>query len=136
MFIDAPQFPTLRSATDAFFNFAINAFIGSVVIERPLGAYRIHGGNTFTRHPALNNIRGYDDKSDMAPQAARAALDHVLQNFDVFDRRMMPPLQLFRAIKSLNGKTGPKAGGNMASCAWPQCSSAGCSDGTRRRAAG
>lgn len=108
MFIDAPQFPTLRSATDAFFNFAINAFIGSVVIERPLGAYRIHGGNTFTRHPALNNIRGYDDKSDMAPQAARAALDHVLQNFDVFDRRMMPPLQLFRAIKSLNGKTGPE----------------------------
>lgn len=106
MFIDAPQFPALRSATDAFFNFAINAFVGSVVIERPLGAYRIHGGNTFTRHPSLNNIRGYNGKSDMAPQAARAVLDYVLQNSEIFDQRMMAPEQLFRAIKSLSGKTG------------------------------
>ncbi|QAY96968.1 glycosyltransferase family 2 protein [Methylovirgula ligni] len=105
MFIDAPQFPTLRSATDAFFNFAINAFVGSVLIERPLGAYRIHGGNTFTRHPSLNNIRGYESESDMAPRAAKAALDHVLNNFDVFDRQMMGPWQLFRAISCLDGKT-------------------------------
>jgi glycosyltransferase involved in cell wall biosynthesis len=106
LFIEAPRFPALQCATDAFFNFAINAFVGSVIIERPLGAYRIHGGNVFTRHPALNNIKGYDGKSDVASQAAKVALDHVLQNLDVFDAQMMAPGQLFRAVKSLGDRAG------------------------------
>jgi glycosyltransferase involved in cell wall biosynthesis len=108
LFIDAPQFPKLRSATDAFFNFAINALVGSVLIERPLGAYRIHGGNIFTRHPSLKNIRGYERESDMAPRAAKAALDHVLNNLDVFERQMMGPWHLFRAIRCLDRKTGTR----------------------------
>ena len=101
LFIEAPQFPALQCATDAFFNFAINAFVGSVIIERPLGLYRIHGGNVFTGHPALNNIKGYDGKSDVASRAAQVALDHVLQNLDVFDAQMMASGKLFRAVRFL-----------------------------------
>ena len=108
LFIDAPQFPKLRSATDAFFNFAINAFVGSVLIERPLGAYRIHGGNAFTRYPSLNNIRGYERENDIAPMAAKAALDYVLENYAVFEQRMMTFGQLPRAIGTLSAKTGQK----------------------------
>ncbi len=84
LFVDCAQLRTLRCATDAFFNFAINAFTGSVLIDKPLGAYRIHGDNLFAQHAALNNMCHFPIEMDEGSLAAKMALAHVIANAQRF----------------------------------------------------
>lgn len=55
-----PGLANLRYSTDAFFCYGINAICGSIVIDVPLAAYRIHGKNGFAARLPLKGIRGYD----------------------------------------------------------------------------
>lgn len=104
MFIRTPKLRTLRCSTDAFFNFAINAFSGSVLIERPLAIYRIHGSNQFTKHPALDGIRNFQTETELGAEVAAAALDYIMANFAVFYHRAWTPKALFDAIHTLHRK--------------------------------
>ncbi len=107
MFVGAPQLPTLRYSTDAYFNIAINALVGSVLIEKPLAVYRIHDANAFANHPSLNNIRGFKEEIDLAPRAAKIALTHIIENLDVFRHRTW---NLVGAMETLNRKANSKRG--------------------------
>ncbi len=108
VFVNAAGLPTLRYSTDAFFNYAINPFTGSVLIEKPLAEYRIHGSNVFARHPSLRNIQSSNEKADLAPEAAKLALAHIIANLDMFSDKAMTPRQLSRAMGALSRKAGSK----------------------------
>lgn len=84
LFADASNLRSLRCSTDAFFNYAINALTGSILIERPLAAYRIHGGNQFTKGAVLNNLSNSNEITDESPLAAKFILLHVRANFSRF----------------------------------------------------
>ncbi|TAL79777.1 MAG: glycosyltransferase family 2 protein [Beijerinckiaceae bacterium] len=49
-----PKLPELKFATDAYYNFVVNALFSSAVIEKPLAVYRIHGANYFSAREHAN----------------------------------------------------------------------------------
>ncbi|WP_158304348.1 glycosyltransferase family 2 protein [Beijerinckia indica] len=80
LFADNPSLATLRTGTDMYFALGISALCGSVLIDEPVFAYRIHGNNIFTRHAQLNRILCYDPggSGDSNDQAKRFLVDHLV----------------------------------------------------------
>jgi len=90
--LDNPALEKLKRSTDAYLNLGINALTGSVLIDKPLAVYRLHGENGLTRHAQLNNFfsfkrgRGIDN-----PQLSRMLLiDHFLDRVEDLSRRSTP----------------------------------------------
>lgn len=108
LFADCAAVTSLRCSTDAFFSYAINAFTGSVLIERPLAAYRIHGDNIFAKHASLNNLCCFDERTELASTAAKLALAHVVANLDRFAEKMWTPRQLMNGTRFLYRKASSK----------------------------
>lgn len=104
LFTDCENLASLRHSTDAFFNYAINAITGSLVIERPLAAYRIHGQNQFTQTAALRNLCNYREVTEEAPLAATLIRIHVVKNFDRFADRLLDNGTLNRALRVYSRK--------------------------------
>ncbi len=101
LFADCVMLPSLGCATDAYFNYAINAFTGSVLIDKPLSAYRIHGDNLFTKHASLNKLLCFAHGADDGPLAAKLALAHVTANIDKFAAKCRSPAELMQAMTAL-----------------------------------
>ncbi len=59
LFADNPLLATLRTGTDLYFAFGCSGLSGSVLIDEPLFAYRIHGGNIFTAHAQLDRTLNF-----------------------------------------------------------------------------
>ncbi|HLH13126.1 MAG TPA: glycosyltransferase family A protein [Methylovirgula sp.] len=112
LFVDCPGLADLRRSTDAFFNYAINAFTGSILIERTLSAYRIHGANRFTRTAALNNLLPFEPGTELASIATKLILAHVASHIDEFARRTSSIGILTQAMHTLARKAAQaRAGG-------------------------
>jgi glycosyltransferase involved in cell wall biosynthesis len=54
--------PQILSHTDAYLARGITSLMGSIVIDRPLAVYRLHGANMFSTHPWLANFTSYNKK--------------------------------------------------------------------------
>jgi len=82
LFADNPALAKLRTGTDMYFGLGISAHSGSVLIDEPVFAYRIHGGNIFTRHAQLNRTLCYQPggSGDSNDQARRVLVDHLVAN--------------------------------------------------------
>jgi len=100
--LDNPALAKLKRSADAYLNIGINVLTGSVLIDRPLAVYRLHGANGLTQHPQLNNFfsfkrgRGIDN-----PQLSRMLLiDHFLEHADDLIRRSTPTA-LLSALREL-----------------------------------
>jgi glycosyltransferase involved in cell wall biosynthesis len=50
--------PAMFGGVDAFYLPILHALTGSLLIDQPLSAYRLHGSNDFSVLPSLNGIRG------------------------------------------------------------------------------
>ena len=57
LFLNNEHLAPLRTGTDAYIIRGVNVVTGNVVIDRPLGIYRLHGMNEFSKHPHLNGVR-------------------------------------------------------------------------------
>lgn len=102
--IDNENLPLLRSCTDSYLLRAVNVVTGSVVIDRPLGVYRLHGTNVFSKHPHLNNVVSYDrlGPSDHNQTGRKMIMDHLIKNANVFVPKMSSPGHFISALKSLD----------------------------------
>ena len=76
----------LRSQTDLYLAMGLNALTGSIFIDRPVFAYRLHGQNVFSSRPHLNGLISYDPKiSDKNSCLARKLLiNHLTSHIDNF----------------------------------------------------
>ncbi|MCI0467602.1 MAG: glycosyltransferase family 2 protein [Beijerinckiaceae bacterium] len=94
----------LRSCTDAYLLRAVNVVTGSVVIDRPLGIYRLHGMNVFSKHPHLNGVVSYNRSgpSDHNQTGRKLLVDHLVANARLFVAKMPSPLNYLDALKSLD----------------------------------
>src|SRR6202047_757815 len=54
LFLNIEDLAALRTGTDAYLVRGVNVVTGSVVIDRPLAVYRLHGTNEFSKHPILH----------------------------------------------------------------------------------
>jgi len=100
--LDNPTLEKLKRSTDAYLNLGINALTGSVLIDKPLAVYRLHGANGLTCHAQLNNFfsfkrgRGIDN-----PQLSRMLLiDHFLDRAEDLLCRSTPSA-VFDALREL-----------------------------------
>jgi glycosyltransferase involved in cell wall biosynthesis len=82
MFADCPALQTLRTGTDLYFALGISGLSGSILIDDPVFAYRIHGGNIFSRRPQLNRTLCYSPNGpgDNNNRAQLFLIDHLIAN--------------------------------------------------------
>lgn len=80
MFADNPDLATLRTGTDMYFGHAIGALSGSALIDEPVFAYRIHGGNIYTQRAQLDRTLNFKPGSsgDSNARARLLIIDHLV----------------------------------------------------------
>jgi glycosyltransferase involved in cell wall biosynthesis len=102
--LDNKNLPALRSCTDSYLLRAVNIVTGSAVIDRPLGVYRLHGMNVFSKHPHLNGVVSYDrgGPSDHNQTGRKLIIDHLIKNGAFFVPKMPSPQHYIDALKSVD----------------------------------
>ncbi|WP_051335638.1 glycosyltransferase family 2 protein [Methylocapsa acidiphila] len=86
LFADHPSLRNLRTGTDIYFCLGINAVSGSVLIDRPVAVYRLHGGNIYSRRPQLNHVLCYEPggAGDSNALAKAFLIDHLIERAERF----------------------------------------------------
>lgn len=86
LFADNPALKNLRTGTDLYFCVGISAISGSVLIDKSVAAYRMHGGNIYSQHPQLNHYLCYQPSGsgDSNAKAREALVDHLAANVSRF----------------------------------------------------
>jgi glycosyltransferase involved in cell wall biosynthesis len=106
MFAFNPKLRSLPRAADCYFNFGINALSGSVLIEKALAVYRIHGQNNFMKRAALQGTIAFRREADEGAKAAYFALEHMIAEFEFFYRQCESPIGLWVTLQTLHKKAG------------------------------
>lgn len=103
-FADNPDLATLRTGTDMYFAHAIGALCGSALIDEPVFAYRIHGGNIYSRHAQLERTLAYRPGSsgDSNNRARLFIVDHLVRNADRFAPNLLLKLNLVALLLRLD----------------------------------
>jgi len=117
LFLDNRHLPDLRACTDAYLLRGIGMVIGSILIDRPIAVYRLHGQNVFSRSPQLNRIAVHDRgaPSDNDLLARRLVMDHLVDNFAFFAGRLYDPHALLWTLKRLD-RIAPKLPPKVPGC--------------------
>ena len=104
LFLNNEDLAALRSCTVSYLLRGINVVTGSVVIDRPLAVYRLHGMNVFAKHPHLNGVLSYDrdSPSDNNEMGHKLIVDHLIANAQLFLRKMPSPWHYMNALKALD----------------------------------
>jgi hypothetical protein len=108
LFADNQRLKHLRFAADCYFNYPINALTGSVLIERPLAVYRIHGNNSFTTRADLDGTVAFDKKTEEGRRAAFFALEHMVAEFDTFFAQCYDIGEFWSAMHTVQRKSGAR----------------------------
>lgn len=104
LFIGDPALPGLRYAIDTYLIRGISVLTGSVLIDRPLSIYRMHGGNGFTKHPHLHGVLNYDrfGPNDLDLRSREMIIDHCVANARMFNSRLHEASCFIRALEAIN----------------------------------
>lgn len=107
----------LRSCTDAYLVRGVALTSGSILIDRPLGIYRLHGANVFARMASLNGFLQYDRgaPSDNDQKGRRMVIDQLIAHADLFCRQLRSPFAYLGTLSALNG-TWPRLPSRIAGC--------------------
>ena len=86
LFCDKDGLDVLRAQTDLYLAFGINAVSGSILIDEPLFAYRLHGSNAFSSKPQLSGCLSFDPKrtSQNTELARRLLIDQLVTRVERF----------------------------------------------------
>ena len=76
----------LFSQTDLYLALGINAVSGSILIDEPLFAYRLHGANVFSNRPQLQGVLSFDVRTSTQPArtARRLILEQMVDKIERF----------------------------------------------------
>jgi glycosyltransferase involved in cell wall biosynthesis len=104
LFADCPALAHLRTGTDLYFALGISGLTGSILIDDPVFAYRIHGGNIFSRRPQLNHTLNYSPRGhgDNNERAQLVLIDHLIANPKRFTPNGILTLNFIALVLSLD----------------------------------
>ena len=104
MLIENPRLHTLRSALDVYFARGINAMTGSVVIDRALAVYRMHGSNAFSHHAHLERCFNFERGSlfDQNEKARRVLIDFWFLNARFLIEKFLDLDDFIEGVRALN----------------------------------
>ncbi len=104
LFLNNEDLGALRSCTDAYLIRGISALMGSVLIDRSLAVYRLHGMNVFSKHPhlqcMLSSERGGSSDDDQLGR--KMVIDHLIANAKLFLRKLHSPQHYMNALSALD----------------------------------
>ena len=111
LLVDCDGLDMQRWAVDGLLHKGIGALTGSLVIDVPIGIYRIHGDNRFTKHLPLQALQNFDAASEQTKASGEAAvlLRHLFQHAERFGARVGHPSQFIAIAHALAAKAGGKA---------------------------
>jgi glycosyltransferase involved in cell wall biosynthesis len=117
LFLNNEHLAALLTGTDAYLVRGVNLVTGSVVIDRPLGVYRLHGMNEFSKHPHLNGVVNYERNSPSDPNqlGRKMVIDHLIANARLFLRKMPSPWRYMNALKAVDDPW-PRLPSTVAGC--------------------
>ncbi|MDQ6868603.1 MAG: glycosyltransferase family 2 protein [Pseudomonadota bacterium] len=104
LFLNNEDLAALRHCTDAYLLRGINVVTGSVVIDRRLAVYRLHGTNAFSKNLHLNGVLNYDrnSPSDHNQLGHKLIMDHLIANARLFLGKMPSRWHYVDALQALN----------------------------------
>ena len=104
LFLNIEDLAALRTGTDAYLVRGVSLVTGSVVIDRPLAVYRLHGMNEFSKHPHLNGVLNYERNSPSDPNqlGRKLIVDHLIANAHPFLRKLHTPANYMDALQTLD----------------------------------
>jgi len=104
LFFNTERLGELRSCTDAYLIRGVSLLMGSVVIDRALAIYRLHGMNVFSKHPNLFGMLNYErgGVSDNDIVGRKLVIDHLIAKVELFLHKLESPQQYMRALLALD----------------------------------
>lgn len=84
LFIANPALKFLRLEADTYFINGISCLEGSVLIDRPLSVYRIHGGNLWARQPQMNKTVMHERGGPNGLLARKMLIEHLVNHQMLF----------------------------------------------------
>ncbi|MGH6820384.1 MAG: glycosyltransferase family 2 protein, partial [Methylocella sp.] len=117
LFLNNENLAALRTGTDAYLVRGVSLVTGSVLIDRPLAVYRLHGMNEFSKHPHLNGILNYERNSPSDPNqlGRKMIIDHLIANAQLFLRKIPSPWHYMNALKAVDDPW-PRLPSTVAGC--------------------
>ena len=102
--LDNPDLNVISCALDVYLARGLNALFGSVVIDRALTVYRMHGSNIYARHPELNRWFNFDKggSNDQERRAREALVDLMIRRADLHLRKFADPNAYFEALATIS----------------------------------
>lgn len=99
-----PRLPTLRVGLDVYLGRGVNAITGSILLDRALAIYRMHGSNVFSRHAHLENCLNFEPGSrfDQNELARRELIDFWFRNAPAMIRRLRIKEDFITSVAALN----------------------------------
>ena len=90
LFFNNEHLGELLSCTDAYLLRGVSLLMGSVVIDRALAIYRLHGMNVFSKHPNLYGMLSFErgGPSDNDMLGRRMVIDHLFAKSGLFLRKL------------------------------------------------
>jgi len=104
LFLNNQDLGELRSCTDSFLIRGISVLMGSVVIDRALAIYRLHGSNVFSKHPHLYCLLSYErgGPSDYDLLGRKMVIDHLIAKAPLFLRKLHSAHHYMQALMALD----------------------------------
>lgn len=104
MFLNNQGLGALRSCTDAYLLRGISVLMGSVLIDRPLAVYRLHGMNVFSKHPHLYCVLSYERGGlpDNDQLGRIMIIDHLIANAKLMLGKLHAPEHFTGALLALD----------------------------------
>jgi glycosyltransferase involved in cell wall biosynthesis len=104
LFLNNPAVRELKTCTDGYLNRGISAMTGSVLIDRSLSIYRLHGVNAYAKHPMLYGLLHFDrgGASDNDRISRRMVIDHLVDEAALFLGKTDSRVNYIRALKTLD----------------------------------
>jgi glycosyltransferase involved in cell wall biosynthesis len=117
LFLNNENLGELRSCTDSFLIRGISVLMGSVLIDRSLAIYRLHGMNVFSKHPHLYCLLSYErgGPSDNDLLGRKMVIDHLIASAPLFLRKLHSPQHYMWALQALDDVR-PRLPSTVAGC--------------------
>lgn len=103
-FADNARLQQLRTCTDMYFAISCGALCGGAVIDEPLFAYRLHGGNNLTSRAQLDRTLSYSmgSRGDSNELAQLFIIDHLVDHAARFAPNFLLRLNLAALLLRLD----------------------------------
>jgi hypothetical protein len=112
LLVGFPEFERLRLSTDVYLCTGASLLCGSLLIDKPLSYYRIHGANAGTYQAQLTNVRCMRAESEMSVVAKEMLIEHFTRNAPAVCAGLWSPQPLLDALAALESDLGASGAGS------------------------